>query len=66
MEYQIRYRDSKESGESTVVVEANSPTEALVKFRHTRSHGHGKTPVTASVTDDADMDIEPDSQAMPW
>ncbi len=56
MEYHIRYRESEESGELTVMVEANSPTEALVKFRHTRRPG--KAPTAASVTEDDDTAAE--------
>ena len=33
MVYRIRYRTG-ETGEAEVAVEANSPTEALVKFRY--------------------------------
>jgi len=35
--YRIRYRDTVGRSESEAVVEANSPNEALVKFRHVRS-----------------------------
>lgn len=34
MVYRIRYRQSHVRGDGEAVVEANSPTEALVKFRH--------------------------------
>jgi len=37
MVYRIRYRRENDHGQAEVVVEANSPTEALVKFRHTYS-----------------------------
>ncbi len=37
MVYRIRYREEGDQGEAEAVVEANSPTEALVKFRHTYS-----------------------------
>lgn len=36
MTYRIRYRPEDGTRESEVVVEAHSPTEALVKFRHTQ------------------------------
>ena len=35
MEYRIRVQDV-DAGEIEVVVHANNPAEALVKFRHTR------------------------------
>lgn len=40
MEYRIRYRSQRDNAETEVTVQANSPTEAIVKFRHT--HGLGK------------------------
>jgi len=36
MVYRIRYRCGEASCEAETVVEANTPTEALVKFNHTR------------------------------
>ena len=33
MTYRIRYKMHRESMESEVIVEANSPNEAMVKFR---------------------------------
>lgn len=38
MNFRIRYRQREEAGESEALVEANSPTEAVVKFRCTREH----------------------------
>jgi hypothetical protein len=35
MVYRIRYRRSGGCDDAEVVVEANSPTEAMVKFQHT-------------------------------
>ncbi len=35
MVYRIRYRTG-DAGEAEIAVEANSPNEALVKFRHTQ------------------------------
>ena len=35
MEYRIRYFRGDDGEESELIVEANSPNEALVKFRHT-------------------------------
>jgi hypothetical protein len=34
MEYRIRFRDPRWARECEAVVEAGSPTEAIVKFRH--------------------------------
>ena len=34
MVYRIRYRPADAPREAEVVVEANSPTEAMVKFQH--------------------------------
>lgn len=36
MNYRIRYRRAEGTGEAEEVIEANSPNEALVKFRCTR------------------------------
>ena len=36
MNFRIRYREARGSYEAEAVVEANSPAEALVKFRCTR------------------------------
>lgn len=35
--YRIRYRHGAGQAEDEAVVEANSPVEAMVKFRHTRN-----------------------------
>ncbi len=43
MTYRIRYRYPSDSIEAEVVVEANSPNEAMVKFR---CLGDGKSVVT--------------------
>ncbi len=51
MVYRIRFRDAAATGESEATVEANSPTEALVKFRcvyNCREYAHSS--VTAEVT----------------
>jgi len=40
--YRIRYRGSAGFSESEAMVEANSPNEALVKFRHVRGD-HSQT-----------------------
>ncbi|MFW6133490.1 MAG: hypothetical protein ACOC8F_06295 [Planctomycetota bacterium] len=37
--YRIRFRPAGGGAEREVVVDANSPTEALVKFRHIRGEG---------------------------
>jgi hypothetical protein len=41
MVYRIRYRRQRGRGEGELVVEANSPNEAMVKFCHVHS-GHAK------------------------
>ena len=38
MNYRIRYRQAKGVGEAEAIVEANSPAEALVKFRCIRAY----------------------------
>ena len=45
MVYRIRYCDDSTPGGAEVVVEAATPTEALVKFCHT--HPHSPDPTTA-------------------
>ena len=35
MVYRIRYRKSEKGRDMQCLVEANSPTEAMIKFRHT-------------------------------
>lgn len=45
MVYRIRYCDSNSPGGAEVVVEAATPTEALVKFCHT--HPSSPDPATA-------------------
>ena len=50
MNYRIRYRQPKEADEAEVIVEANSPTEALVKFRCTLGPRVGAEPQRDMVT----------------
>jgi len=58
MLYRIRYREAQASCESEVVLEANSPTEALVKFRHTGAAvGHAAQLVTSVSADDHDNHV---------
>jgi len=45
MVYRIRYRDDSTPGGAEVIVEAATPTEALVKFCHT--HPHSPDPAAA-------------------
>ena len=55
MVYRIRYR-SGEGLDDEVVVEANSPTEAMVKFQHTRetaSRGIRREVVTSVRAEDS-------------
>jgi hypothetical protein len=40
MVYRIRFRRDGQQSESEVVVEANTPTEAMVKFRHVCGAAH--------------------------
>ena len=63
MEYRIRYRDSNKSGGSTVVVEANSPTEALVKFRHVYVKGAVPSGAAEQVVS---VCVESDCNTMHW
>jgi len=59
MTYRIRYRRAGEPTELETLVEANSPTEALVKFRCTRqcrpeSHPEKDQVTSVSAADHAD------------
>ncbi len=45
MTFRIRFRQAKSSVETEAVIEANSPTEAVVKFRCTR----GQCPVSPAL-----------------
>ena len=38
MTYRIRYRDGSASREDEIQVQANSPTEAMIKFQHGHNH----------------------------
>ncbi|MFP4356308.1 MAG: hypothetical protein ACLFUJ_14415 [Phycisphaerae bacterium] len=56
MVYRIRYHDATGQGETEAVVEANSPTEAMVKFRciyNTREFEAEMPEVVTSVSDDS-------------
>lgn len=57
MIYRIRYRKQADSREGELVVEANSPSEAMLKFRHV--HTEWRRPaevVTSVVPEDVDDD----------
>jgi len=62
MVYRIRFRSAAEGRESDALVEAGSPTEAMVKFRHT--HGgrfdrdHASRCIT-SVVSEVELDQPP-------
>jgi hypothetical protein len=47
MVYRIRFRCGGQQSESEVEVEANTPTEAMVKFRHVRGGGEGQSRITS-------------------
>jgi hypothetical protein len=64
MVYRIRYRAAQASHSGEVVVEANSPNEAVVKFRHApagRPAGRHSDVVTSVRAEDSD-----DSQCPAW
>ena len=69
MVYRIRYRDRCNDKEAEAVVEANSPTEALVKFRHVHGAAHatiapeGVTSVCAEADEPGAADRPPKTQA---
>ena len=44
MVYRIRYRQANGPDDAEVVVEANSPTEAMVKFHHARDGALSQSP----------------------
>ena len=50
MVFKIRYRRRTDGQESEVAIEANNPTEALVKFRHTCGHAQDPAGSSESVT----------------
>ena len=50
MTYRIRYRTAGELNELEALVEANSPTEAVVKFRCTRRQQPARHPKKDDVT----------------
>ena len=50
MEYRIRYRAADVGDDEEFVVQANSPTEALVKFHHTHPDGEKIGRSQANVT----------------
>lgn len=56
MNYRIRYRQAGDQRDAETLVEANSPTEALVKFRCTRRFAPdaaaGQEQVTSVSSDD--------------
>ena len=58
MNYRIRYRKPGHTAEAEALVEANSPTEALVKFRCIREPrpgvSHQQEEVTSVCTVDGD------------
>jgi hypothetical protein len=50
MVFRIRYRQRTDGKESQVLIEAGTPTEALVKFRHTCGQAHASAGDAQSVT----------------
>ena len=50
MLYRIRYHDRAAAGDGEMAVEANSPNEALVKFRHIRAVPSRCAPANERVT----------------
>ncbi|MHC4981696.1 MAG: hypothetical protein ACYTF6_00820 [Planctomycetota bacterium] len=48
--YRIRYKDKEDAAEAEALVKANSPTEALVKFRHGRNAGVNTTAPREHIT----------------
>lgn len=63
MVFKIRYRRQCDGQESEVAIEANSPTEALVKFRHTCGHADGAAASTESVSSVPD---DPEGEQECW
>jgi hypothetical protein len=56
MVYRIRYRDVGGEAERIATVEANSPTEAMVKFRcifNPREHTNAMPETVTSIVEDA-------------
>jgi len=50
MVYRIRYKHPEAAAEAEMLVEANSPTEALVKFRHLRDDQTSPPPPAERIT----------------
>lgn len=66
MVYRIRYRKSRGASEGELVVEANSPSEAMLKFRHVHAEAQRPAEVVTSVApEDADAE-EPPSADDNW
>lgn len=50
MVYRIRFRRAAGTGEGEMVVEANSPTEAMVKFQHAHTDWRNRQRCGSCVT----------------
>ncbi len=63
MIYRIRYHDGRSSASAEATVEANNPTEAMVKFRHTRGGVMDKRSWQERITS---VVGEQQEEEMPW
>ncbi len=64
MVYRIRYRRQTDRGEGELVLEANSPSEAMLKFQHVHSEPLrspvAREVVTSVVPEEAEDDVPDD------
>ena len=59
MVYLVRYKEAGQDEEAQAVVEANTPTEAMVKLRHVCSAGgNSRVQRIVSVMQDQETDLE--------
>ncbi len=56
MVFRIRYRQRCDGREGEAVVEANTPTEAMVKFRHAHGQTRGSADNITSVSSNGDVE----------
>ena len=62
MTYRIRFKQTEGAGEGEIVIEANSPTEAVVKFRCARGQTFHHVMKQEEITSVSDADM-PDCMA---
>jgi len=63
MLYRIRYGSPGQGGDAEIAIEANSPTEAIVKFRHMRS---GRAKPGQQQDDVMSVSVDPLDEQFAW